>query len=127
MLPGGLLVPIGLFIYGWTTHYGVHWIAPDIGSLIFATGLIIGFQCAQAYVVDAYTKYSASATGAAAFLRTMAGFSFPLFAPKMYDTLGLGWGNSLLAFISLVMGLVAPVLLWKYGQKLRAISTYCAG
>ncbi|KAK2736183.1 hypothetical protein FQN57_000857 [Myotisia sp. PD_48] len=127
MLPGGLLVPIGLFIYGWTTHFKSHWIGPDIGAAIFATGLIIGFQCAQAYVVDAYVRYSASATGAAAFLRTMAGFSFPLFAPKMYEVFGLGWGNSLLAFISLALGIVAPILLWKYGQKLRAISTYCAG
>lgn len=42
-----------------------------------------------------------SATGAATFLRTMAGFSFPPFAPKLYAELGLGWGNGLLAFISL--------------------------
>lgn len=78
-------------------------------------------------MVDAYTRYAASATGAAAFVRTMAGFSFPLFAPKLYESLGLGWGNSLLAFVSLGLGIVAPVLLWKYGQWLRSRSTYCAG
>lgn len=127
MIPGGLLVPVGFLIYGWTAHYATHWIIPNIGAVIFCTGLIISFQCAQAYMVDAYTKYAASATGAAAFVRTMAGFSFPLFAPKLYDTLGLGWGNSLLAFISLALGTVAPVLLWRYGQWLRSKSTYCAG
>jgi hypothetical protein len=127
MLPGGLLVPVGLFIYGWTSHTKTHWIGPNIGAVIFATGLIIGFQCAQAYVIDAYTRYSASATGAAAFLRTLAGFSFPLFAPKMYASLGLGWGNSLLAFISLGLGIASPILLWKFGERLRARSTYCSG
>ncbi|KAJ9633931.1 hypothetical protein H2199_009180 [Coniosporium tulheliwenetii] len=127
MLPGGLLVPIGLFIYGFTANPSIHWIIPNIGAVIFATGLIIGFQCAQAYVVDAYTRYAASATGAAAFLRTMAGFSFPLFAPAMYDKLGIGWGNGLLAFLSLGFGIIAPVLLWRYGVALRARSTYCAG
>ncbi|GME60332.1 putative mfs multidrug transporter protein [Neofusicoccum parvum] len=127
MLPGGLLVPIGLATYGWSAHFEVHWIVPNIGAAVFACGLIIGFQCAQSYVVDAYTRYAASATGAAAFLRTMAGFSFPLFAPRMYEVLGLGWGNSLLAFVSLVLGVLAPVGLWKRGEWLRAHSTYCAG
>jgi hypothetical protein len=57
----------------------------------------------------------------------MMGFSFPLFAPGMYDAMGVGWGNSLLGFISLTFGLVAPVLLWRYGGWLRSKSTYCVG
>jgi hypothetical protein len=127
MIPGGALVPIGLLIHGWAAHFKTHWIVPNIGAVIFATGLIIGFQCAQAYVVDAYTRYAASASGAAAFVRTLAGFSFPLFAPAMYSSLGLAWGNSLLAFISIGLGIPVPILLWKYGHLLRARSTYCAG
>ncbi|EGP90985.1 uncharacterized protein MYCGRDRAFT_33525 [Zymoseptoria tritici IPO323] len=127
VLPFSLLIPIGLFIYGWTAEHEIHWIVPNIGSAIFSVGLIVCFNCAQAYVVDTYTTYAASATGAAAFVRTMMGFSFPLFAPGMYDTLGVGWGNSLLGFISLILGLIAPVLLWKYGGSLRSKSTYCTG
>lgn len=127
MLPGGLLAPVGLLIYGFTAAHNTHFLLPNLGSLIFATGLIIGFQCAHAYILDAYTLYSASATGAVAFLRTCAGFSFPLFAPQLYEKFGLDWGNALLAFISLGLGLVAPVLLWRYGEKIRGWSTYCAG
>ena len=66
MLPGGLLVPIGLLIYGFTARSSIHFIVPNIGAAIFACGCIISFQCAQTYVVDAYTTYAASATGAAA-------------------------------------------------------------
>ncbi|GAB1206156.1 hypothetical protein APSETT445_004838 [Aspergillus pseudonomiae] len=127
MLPGGLLVPIGLFIYGWSAEYHTHWIIPNIGAAIFAIGLIISFQCAQTYVVDAYSRYAASATGAAAFVRTLAGFAFPLFAESLYRALGLGWGNSLLGFVSLALGIVAPLMLWYYGEWLRAKSPYCAG
>ncbi|EER24330.1 Major Facilitator Superfamily protein [Coccidioides posadasii C735 delta SOWgp] len=127
MIPAGLLVPIGIFLYGWSTHYRTHWIIPDIGCAIFAMGLIIGFQCVQSYVVDSYPRYAASATGAVAFLRTMAGFGFPLFGSQLYETLGLGWGNSLLGFISLTLGIFAPWGLWHYGEKLRAISGYCSG
>jgi len=35
---GGVLVPIGLFWFGWTTYSSVHWIVPIIGSAFFAAG-----------------------------------------------------------------------------------------
>ncbi len=52
--------------------------------------------------------------------RSVAAFAFPLFAPKMYQTLGYGWGNSTLAFVYLAVCVPAPVILWKYGATLRA-------
>ena len=127
MIPGACLVPIGLFIYGWTSYYKTHWIAPNIGAAIFAAGTIIGFQCTQTYLVDAYTRFAASAVGAATVLRSLAGFGFPLFATPMYNALGLGWGNSLLGFIAVGLGIPAPLLLWRYGETLRKKSTFAAG
>jgi hypothetical protein len=35
---GGVLVPIGLFWFGWTTYSSVHWIVPIIGSVFFSAG-----------------------------------------------------------------------------------------
>jgi len=127
MIPGALLVPIGLFIYGWTAEYHTHWIVPNIGAAIFAAGVIIGFQCIQTYIVDSYTRYAASAVGAATVLRSLAGFGFPLFAPYMYAKLHYGWGNSLLAFVAIGLGWPAPILLWKFGERLRKRSTFAAG
>ncbi|KAF7596684.1 hypothetical protein BBP40_000607 [Aspergillus hancockii] len=121
------LTPIGLFIYGWTAQYHTHWIGPDIGGCIFSMGVIVAYQCMQTYLVDVYSRYAASALAAAACLRSLAGFGFPLFAPYMYQSLDYGWGNSLLAFVSIGFGIPAPFLLWKYGEKLRKISTYAAG
>jgi hypothetical protein len=46
----------------------------------------------------------------------------PLAAPKMYSSLGLGWGNSLLAFLALAM-VPIPVLLFIYGEKMRGWNT----
>ena len=127
LIPGGALVPLGLFWYGWSAQRHLHWIMPNIGAAIFAAGVKIGFQCTQTYVVDAYTLYAASAGAAATFLRSLAGFGFPLFAPYMYAQLGYGWGNSLLAFVAIALGLPGPVFLWRYGPALRARSTYAAG
>ena len=127
MVPGSVLVPAGLFIYGWTAQYQVHWIVPNIGAAIFSAGTIVGFQCIQTYLVDAYTRWAASAIGAATVLRSLAGFGFPLFAPYMYNALDYGWGNSLLGFIAVALGTPAPFLLWIYGSKLRQKSPFAAG
>lgn len=35
---GSILVPIGLFWFGWTTYPSVHWIVPIIGSVFFSAG-----------------------------------------------------------------------------------------
>ncbi|KAG8534228.1 uncharacterized protein KY384_001072 [Bacidia gigantensis] len=124
---GSCLVPIGLFIYAWTSQSHTHWIGPNIGAAIFSLGMIICYQCIQTYLVDAYTRYAASALAATTVLRSLAGFGFPLFAPYMYNALNFGWGNSLLGFVGVGLGIPAPILLWIYGRKLREKSRYAAG
>lgn len=127
MFPGCILVPAGLLWYGWSAEAKLHWIMVDIGTTIYSMGGIIGFQCIQIYLVDTYARYAASAIAAAAFLRSLFAFAFPLFAPDLYDTLGDGWGNSVLALCALCLGLPSPFLFWKFGAKLRARSPYAAG
>lgn len=127
LLIGALAIPAGLFIYGWTAQYRTHWVVPNIGAVVFAIGAIMSFQCIQTYLVDAYTRYAASALAAITVLRSLAGFGFPLFAQYMYNALDYGWGNSLLAFVGIGIGIPAPLLLWKYGAKLRAMSPFAAG
>jgi hypothetical protein len=50
--------------------------------------------------------------------RSLIGALMPLGGLDMYQKLGLGWGNSLLAFICLAM-VPVPVLLYFYGRTLR--------
>lgn len=70
------------------------------------------------YLVDAFTRYAASAMAANTVLRSLGGALLPLCGQKMYDALGYGWGNSLLAFIA--FGMLVPLFfLTKYGEWLR--------
>ncbi|KAL2265966.1 hypothetical protein VTJ83DRAFT_5318 [Remersonia thermophila] len=116
-VPAGVTIPIGLFIYGWTIHYRVHWIAPMIGVVIFAFGLMGVMMCIQNYLLDVYPRAAASVTAALAVLRSLAGALLPLCAIDMYTALKMGWGNSLLGFISL--GLVPiPLLFYAFGARL---------
>lgn len=41
---GAILLPVGLFIYGWTAQYKVHWIVPIIGTAIMGIGNLIIFM-----------------------------------------------------------------------------------
>jgi hypothetical protein len=75
-------------------------------------------MCSSTYLVDAYTIYSASAIAANTVLRSLFGALLPLAGSKMYATIGLGWGNSLLGFIALAM-VPLPFLFYKYGEQIR--------
>jgi MFS family permease len=118
LIPGSCLIPIGLFWYGWSAQEKVHWIMPIIGTAWIGVGLIATFMCIQTYLVDCFTIYAASAIAANTVLRSLVGAFLPLAGPDMYKALGLGWGNSLLAFIALAM---VPItwLFYKYGEKIR--------
>lgn len=72
----------------------------------------------QAYLVDAFTEHAASALAANALWRSIVGALIPLAGLPMYDALGLGWGNSLLAFIATAL-IPVPFLLVRYGERLR--------
>lgn len=41
----------------------------------------------------------------------------------MFNRLGIGWGNSLLAFLSIVF-IPIPFVLVRYGEKLRRMSKH---
>jgi hypothetical protein len=120
MLPGAFIAPAGLLIYGWAAQSHAHWIVVDIGMFIMTFGLQVAGMPIQAYIIDAYPDHASSATGASQFLRSLSAFTFPLFAPAMYRALGYGWGNSVLALFALLVGVPAPLTLWRYGARLRA-------
>ncbi|KAL3443992.1 major facilitator superfamily domain-containing protein [Aspergillus insuetus] len=127
MFVGFVFIPIGHFWYGWSVQARVHWVMPNIGMVIFGFGAIMCLQCMQTYIIDSYARFAASGLAAAVVLRSLAGFAFPLFAPYMYQSLGYGWGNSVLGFLSIVIGIPAPFLFWFFGAKLRGMSRYAAG
>ncbi|CCF33710.1 hypothetical protein CH063_05851 [Colletotrichum higginsianum] len=114
------VVSVGFFWYGWSAYADTHWIAPVLGTLVIGFGSFIVLMPSQIYLVDAFgSEASASALAANTFLRSLFGAFLPLAGPPLYKSLGLGWGNSLLAFIGLAF-IPVPFLFYKYGERLRA-------
>ncbi|RVX69790.1 hypothetical protein B0A52_06435 [Exophiala mesophila] len=118
--PGFFATPVGLLLYGWTANYPdrIHWIVPIIGTGVLGVGMISAFMPIGTYLVDAYHIYAASAMAANTVLRSLGGAFLPLAGRRLYSTLGLGWGNSLLAFIALAMFPMMWIFI-KYGERIR--------
>lgn len=117
-MPGAILLPVGIFIYGWTTDKEIHWIVPIIATSFVGLGNLTGMMTIQTYLVDAFTIHAASAIAANTVLRSIFGAFLPLAGLDMFDALGLGWGNSLLAFIALAM-IPVPVFFRFRGESIR--------
>ncbi|RMJ13497.1 hypothetical protein CDV36_006839 [Fusarium kuroshium] len=115
---GGLFVPISFFWYGWAAQAKAHWILPIMGTSLLGFGNSLVFMSIQAYFVDAYTVYAASALGANTVVRSVMASVLPLAVPKMNESLGIGWASSLLAFLAILL-LPFPYVFFRYGERLR--------
>lgn len=119
-------LPVGLFIFAWTSTASVHWIVPIIGTFIFGPGCFMLFQTHLNYLGFAFPKHMASVFAGNDLFRSCIGAAFPLFANALYEHTGtekfpVGWGVSIMAFISAAMIMIPVVFLWK-GKHLREIS-----
>ncbi|KAH7224363.1 major facilitator superfamily domain-containing protein [Fusarium redolens] len=123
MIPCSAIIPIGLLVYGWTSEYRVFWFVPVIGTFMIGFGMITVFTSVSTYLVDAFPTYAASATAANTVLRSIGGALLPLAGPKMFDAIGQGWGNTLLAGVSLAM-ISMIIVSYKYGERLRTSAKY---
>ncbi|KZM25858.1 uncharacterized protein EKO05_0009066 [Ascochyta rabiei] len=121
LVPGLILMPAGLFWYGWSAQYTISWVMVDFGAAILTLGSFVSAQAMYAYQLDEFAEFGASANAASRMFSAVMGFAFPIFAPQLYEALGYGWGNSLLAFIMIAIGFPIPIILWFWGQKLRAL------
>ncbi|EJT73702.1 hypothetical protein GGTG_07558 [Gaeumannomyces tritici R3-111a-1] len=113
------ITPLGLFLYGWSAEYAVHWIVPILGTFFVGLGCLFVMIPGQIYLVDSYgAAGAASALAANLLVRSPFGAFLGLVAAPLYSSLGLGWGNSVLGFICLAFTPV-PWLFHRYGETLR--------
>ncbi|KIW71776.1 hypothetical protein PV04_00013 [Phialophora macrospora] len=123
MILGAAVLPIGLFMFAWTSNPHVIWVPSVLATALLGMGCLVTFWQGINYIIDCYGFYSNSAIAINTFIRSIAGAGFPLFAPAMYHNLGVAWASSLLAFLCLAFFPV-PVLFYKYGARIRQRSKF---
>ena len=63
------LMPIGMFLYGWSSRADVHWIVPTIAIALATMGIFSVYLAVFNYLADVYHRYASSALAAQSFCR----------------------------------------------------------
>lgn len=47
-----MIIPISLFIFGWSAHYETHWMGPTFGAALYFPAIFLLFQSVLCYIVS---------------------------------------------------------------------------
>ncbi|KAF2474194.1 MFS general substrate transporter [Lindgomyces ingoldianus] len=119
------LVPIGLFIFAWTSRPNIHWIVPCIGIAITTVGIFLIIQCIFLYLPLVYPQFAASLFAGNDFLRSSVAAGAIHFSRPLFGNLGVDRGVTLLAGLTCGCSIGVYVLFF-YGSRLRARSRFAA-
>ncbi|RYP64311.1 hypothetical protein DL771_008813 [Monosporascus sp. 5C6A] len=89
----GCLLSAGLFWYGWSMEYRVHWIVPLLRTSVCGIAITFFFLAVQTYLVEAYTIYAASALAADTAVRCVFGVTVPSSRPAPLQQTRSGMGK----------------------------------
>ncbi|PWY81883.1 bicyclomycin resistance protein [Aspergillus heteromorphus CBS 117.55] len=119
LLIAAIMLPPGFLIYGWALAFRIHYIVPLIGTCVAGFSMTLSTLPIETYVVDVYKIHGASAIAVGVIFRASAGAFLPLIGPPLYRSIGLGWGNTVLALIAAIF--IPPLgLLVIYGDWIRS-------
>lgn len=72
------LLPVGLFVFGWSARGDVHWVVPGVGVSLATMGIFSIYLSVFNYLADVYHRYASSALAAQSFCRNVLGRCFCL-------------------------------------------------
>lgn len=113
-----LLMPIGMFWFGWSCYSFVHWIVPTIALGALTMGIFSIFLATFNYMADVYQSYASSALAGAGVCRNFLAAVFPLIANRMFTKLGFQAASSLLGGVGFLLA-TGPILLIWFGPRIR--------
>lgn len=118
-----VLLPIGLFWFGWTQFPQTHWIIPTIAIGCATMGIFSIYLSVFNYLADTYHRYASSALAAQSFCRNMLGGVFPLVGDAMFNKMTYQGASSFLGGVGFLLTIVPWVLVF-YGPRIRARSRF---
>ena len=121
-----MLLPIGLFWFGWTLFPSIHWIVPTLAVGCITLGIFSVYLAVFNYLADTYGSYASSAIAAQSFCRNIFAAVVPLFTDPLFRALTFQGATSLLGGVAIALSLV-PWILVRYGPSIRARSRIASG
>ncbi|KAK4034317.1 major facilitator superfamily domain-containing protein [Parachaetomium inaequale] len=119
------LLPIGLFIFGFSSRTDTHWIGPAVSLVLATMGILSIYLAVFNYFADTYHKYASSALAAQSFCRNVLGGAFPLVTGPLFTNLGPAKAGAVLGGIATALTVVPWVLVF-FGGRIRARSPFAS-
>ncbi|KAJ8117288.1 hypothetical protein ONZ43_g4245 [Nemania bipapillata] len=119
----GVLLPVGLYLFGFSAQPSIHWIVPTVAIGLATTGIYYIYLATFNYLADIYQAYASSALAAQSFCRNVLGGVFPLVTAMLFTNLGEDAAGGVLGAIATVLAVVPWVLVF-FGERIRRRSNY---
>jgi DHA1 family multidrug resistance protein-like MFS transporter len=110
-------------VIAFTSRHDIHWIVGLVGVCMATASIYITTQCIFLYVPFCYPQFAASLLAANALSRSLFAFAAILYAPFMFQAMGVSGGVSFLAGLTLLC-CVGLMVLYYFGARLRARSRF---
>jgi DHA1 family multidrug resistance protein-like MFS transporter len=117
------LIPVGILIFAYASNGKLHWLVGMSGIAIYSAAVFVILQCLSMYMLQSYPAYAASLFAANDACRSVLAAGAVHLGVPFYAKLGVEWGCTILAAVSVLGVFGMWVLYWK-GPSLRARSKF---
>ncbi|KAI0103258.1 major facilitator superfamily domain-containing protein [Nemania sp. FL0031] len=121
-----LLIPVGMLLFAVSASPPNSAVVAVLSGVPFGMENMLVIIYVTKYLVSCYRVHAASAVAGNAVMRNLIGGVLPLLIPIMYGRLGPLVTGLVLMAIAIVLAVV-PLLLWKWGARLRNKSQLATG
>lgn len=118
MFPPGVLLPIGLGLYGASLQYRLHYMVLALANFIIIFSEHAFLPIVVAYVTECFRGYASEVLAILNFYRLLLGLLVPFFLAKWETQVGPGWVFGMMAIFSIFAFLLLAILGFK-GEKMR--------
>ena len=120
-IPGLLVLPLGLGIFGITLGKHLHYMVLALGSFLITFAAILSVPVTVNYTIECFKHNSAECGAIMGFYRLIFGLAIPFFIGPWISRVGVGWVFGMASFFSIASFGLICVLMWK-GKAIRQLS-----
>lgn len=117
-IPGLIVMPIGLGIFGAALAFHLHYMVSALGSFLVSFGGVSSVPVSINYIIESFEQYPQEVGASLNVYRLAFALAVPFFFPSWTARIGIGWVFGMMAFFS-VLGFLIVVILMFFGRQLR--------
>ncbi|KAF4121110.1 Major Facilitator Superfamily, partial [Geosmithia morbida] len=114
-----IVYPAALIVFGWTLHYGVHWIVPSIALYFFGVASMLVFSSVTTMLTEFVRKKSSAGVAVNNFVRNILSAIAVVVTSEWIDAVGTGWVLTTVGLACIVVGFSGILALRKNATRWR--------